>query len=274
MNFFYIILMILFIILIVYFWIQNHVLKVSRYKIKDKKIPPAFNRYKIIQISDFHNSFSKKKHNDIIKIIKEENPDIIVITGDLIGNTITNYKISLNFVKKISTLCHVYYVNGNHEAFDINYKNLENGLRKIGVKVLRNEFVVLNKNNSKINIIGVDDPYFENIKCKNTKLKEIKINNNYYKILLSHRPELFKEYCDNKIDLVFTGHAHGGQVILPIIGSLFAPNQGLFPKYTKGLIKNENTKMIVSRGLCNSSFPYRFNNKVELVIATLNNEKE
>jgi len=244
-------------------------LKISRFAIKDKKIPKEFNEYKILQISDFHNSFSKKVHNSIENAVINEKPDIVVITGDLIGNTITNYKTSLNFVKRIIKYSPVYYVNGNHEAAEESYKKLEKGLRKIGVVVLRNEYILLQKNNAKINLIGVDDPYFSYIKCKKTKLDKIIINNDYYKILLSHRPELFDEYCDNKMDLVFTGHAHGGQVILPLVGSLFAPNQGLFPKYTKGLIEKDNTKMIVSRGVSNSSFPYRINNKVEIIIAIL-----
>ena len=101
------------------------------------------------------------------------------------------------------------------------------------------------------------------------KLKYNKIN---YSILLSHRPCLFDVYKEKKLDLVLTGHAHGGQIRLPLVGGLYAPNQGILPKYTSGIINASNTNMIVSRGIGNSTFPFRVNNKPELVIITLKNK--
>ena len=95
---------------------------------------------------------------------------------------------------------------------------------------------------------------------------------NKYSILLSHRPELFETYVDNNINLVFTGHAHGGQIRIPFIGGIIAPNQGLFPKYTSGIFTKNETNMIVSRGIGNSLFPFRINNNPELVIVELNNK--
>ena len=90
-----------------------------------------------------------------------------------------------------------------------------------------------------------------------------------YTVLLSHRPELFDLYVDIGVDLVFSGHAHGGQFRMPVIGGLVAPNQGLFPKYDAGLFAEENTKMIVSRGMGNSIIPFRINNPPEVVIVEL-----
>ena len=92
-----------------------------------------------------------------------------------------------------------------------------------------------------------------------------------YKILLSHRPEQFEVYVKHKVDLVLSGHAHGGQVRIPFAGGLVAPNQGFFPKYDSGLYVNGSTNMIVSRGLGNSIIPIRINNRPELVIITLEN---
>ena len=94
-----------------------------------------------------------------------------------------------------------------------------------------------------------------------------------YTILLSHRPELFDLYVDTGMDLVFSGHAHGGQFRLPFLGGLVAPNQGFFPRYDAGRFTNENTTMIVSRGVGNSIFPIRFNNRPEIVLVTLGNSK-
>ncbi|WP_455769208.1 metallophosphoesterase [Marinilactibacillus psychrotolerans] len=92
-----------------------------------------------------------------------------------------------------------------------------------------------------------------------------------FKVLLSHRPELFETYAAHGFDLVFSGHAHGGQFRLPFIGGLIAPNQGLFPEYTAGIYSKKQTRMIVSRGLGNSVIPIRINNRPELVIVTLSN---
>ena len=104
-------------------------------------------------------------------------------------------------------------------------------------------------------------------------LKDIKkAVNNDFTILLSHRPEIIDLYSESKVDLVFTGHAHGGQIRLPFTDGLFAPNQGLLPRYTSGKFKKGNTEMIVSRGLGNSLFPFRIFNRPELIVATLNKD--
>jgi predicted MPP superfamily phosphohydrolase len=94
-----------------------------------------------------------------------------------------------------------------------------------------------------------------------------------YSILLSHRPELFHIYVDNNIDLVLSGHAHGGQFRIPFIGGIVAPNQGLFPKYDAGLFGEKETNMIVSRGIGNSIIPFRFNNPPEIIIIELQHEE-
>ena len=99
------------------------------------------------------------------------------------------------------------------------------------------------------------------------------VQNGNFTILLSHRPELFEVYADNKMDLVLSGHAHGGQFRLPFVGGLVAPNQGLFPKYDAGLYTEENTNMIVSRGIGNSILPFRFNNRPEVILIELESEK-
>lgn len=100
------------------------------------------------------------------------------------------------------------------------------------------------------------------------KLKDL-MDENQYTILLSHRPELFNVYAAHSIDLILSGHAHGGQVRLPFVGGLVAPNQGLFPKYDEGIYEIGPSKMVVSRGLGNSIFPVRINNRPELVVITL-----
>lgn len=149
-----------------------------------------------------------------------------------------------------------------------------------GVVVLEDKAIPLENDGEKITLIGLSDPDFtirgdafgEVPAMTSTKLRNLMDAKNGYTILLSHRPELFETYVDCDVDLVLSGHAHGGQFRLPFIGGLIAPNQGLFPKYDAGLYTDNNTNMIVSRGLGNSIIPLRFNNRPEIVLVELNTE--
>ena len=254
--------------------IGNNMIEVTNYKITSENLPTEFNGYKIAQISDFHN---KKKYESILEKLKEAAPNIIVITGDFIDSRKTKTEISLSFAKELIKIAPCYYVMGNHESrlTDI-YPDFEKSLKEIGITVLHNEKAILEKNGAEITLIGIDDPRLQG-KTKDKEYAcqvirdELSIFNNEenYKIVLSHRPEVFKEYVNANIDLALTGHAHGGQAILPFIGGIIAPNQGFFPKYYKGIYQENNTKMIVSRGIGNSLCPIRFNNKPELIVVEL-----
>ena len=256
----------------IYLFVQNNFVEVTKYEIESEKIPTEFNNYKIIQISDYHNNRSNIIHKDIKKIIKEEKPDIVVITGDFVDSNITDVKEALNLIKNINDYSKIYYVSGNHEAVIGEYDDLINGMKKLGVTILDNEVIKLEKDNTFINLIGVKDPRFYSTTSRYTMtktFKELDYDKNLFSVLLSHRPELFDIYVSNKVDLVLTGHAHGGQIRIPFIGGVIAPDQGFFPKYTSGLFEEKNTKMIISRGIGNSVLPFRINNRPEIVIVTL-----
>ena len=248
-------------------------IEANLHKIKNEKISSEFKGFKIAHLSDFHN---RKKYDGIIEKLKEISPNIIAITGDFIDSRKTNTHISLAFAREIVKIAPCYYVMGNHEARLIDvYPTFENELRKIGVIVLRNESLKLEKNGAYITLVGIDDPRLSYKKdstkkaCQIIKNELSSINYDGYTILLSHRPEAMSVYANYKIDLALVGHAHGGQIILPFIGGIIAPNQGLFPKYYKGIYNEDDTTMIVNRGLGNSLFPFRFNNRPEIVIAEL-----
>lgn len=134
-----------------------------------------------------------------------------------------------------------------------------------------NESLFIEKADSKIQLLGIEDPDFVEGMYEKA-IPEIiseELNSDNYSILLSHRPEYFDQYVQMGTDLVLAGHAHGGQVRIPFIGGLIALNQGLFPNYTAGLYHEKNTDMIVSRGLGNSIVPVRINNTPELMIVEL-----
>lgn len=271
-------LIIIIILSVLYLYCENNNLQISNYSITNNNFPVEFNNYKIVQISDFHNTKSKRLAKDLVKEIKNQKPDIIVLTGDLIDANKEHMDISIDFIKEINSTAPIYFVTGNHEASINDYSELKNKLEENNVTILDNESQVIKKKSSEINIIGINDPTMKHSHYETDEniiefeLDSIDYNKDNYTILLSHRPELFEIYVDNDINLVLTGHAHGGQIRIPFIGGLIAPNQGLFPKYTNGKIEQDDTTMIVSRGIGNSILPFRINNRPELVLITLSSE--
>ncbi|MFD3158037.1 metallophosphoesterase [Haloimpatiens sp. FM7330] len=269
---------IIFLLLFSYF--ENNSIVVSKHTIKSNKLPKKFNNFKIVQISDLHNKVFFNNNNSLVKKIKSQNPNIIVITGDLIDRRKYSEEKAMILIDKIKDIAPIYYVTGNHEGWSSKFSSLEKKLETRGVIVLRNKSVYYKKGNDKILILGVDDPsfntegYSEDYKDYDIMKKQLeKINDidnkDCFKILLSHRPEMFDLYAKEDIDLAFTGHAHGGQVILPFIGGIVAPNQGFFPKYYKGTYTKANTVMVVSRGLGSSIAPLRIFNRPEIVVVAV-----
>ncbi len=254
----------------------NSYIEISHYNIESEKIPDSFNGFCIMQISDLHNAEFGTDNKKLISKIKDTKADMIAITGDMIDWEKTDVDVAINFAKNIAEIAPTYYVNGNHEAgVPDEYDKLKNGLLDAGVIILENSSVDIVKGEEKITIIGINDPSFmvnsagdtNGDKIKN-QLDDIVYENENYKILLAHRPEYFDTYS-GKVDLVLSGHAHGGQFIIPFVGGLVAPGQGLFPQYYSGVYKNGDTDMIVSRGVGNSIIPVRINNNPEIVMVKL-----
>lgn len=268
---------IFFILLIWTVW-SNKALMVSTISISSSHIPAAFSGFRIAQVSDLHNSEFGKNNTELLKLLSESRPDIIAITGDLIDANHTDVGIALGFAQESVRIAPTYYVTGNHEAASPQYDTLKAGLEEAGVIVLEDEAVSLERNGETITLLGLGDPDFtvkgdmfgETSAMVSTKLKNLDDGEGGYTILLSHRPELFETYVNCGIDLVFAGHAHGGQFRLPFIGGLVAPNQGMFPQYDAGLYTDGSTSMVVSRGIGNSIIPFRFNNRPEIVLVELN----
>jgi len=266
------------IVLIGFVFYQNNSIEKTFIEYTDERVPKAFNGFKIIHISDLHNKSFGKDQEKLLKKIKEEAPDIIVITGDLIDRRKYNLEVALTFVRGAVDISPVYYVSGNHEAWSAQYEKIKDELVSLNVEVLDDEKLSINKENSFIDIIGLKDPDFNTssyLEGNDTLALEKNLrdlsNEDNFQILLSHRPELFNLYAEEKIDLIFSGHAHGGQFRLPFIGGVIAPDQGLFPEYTSGLYAKDKSTLIVSRGLGNSIIPIRFFNQPEIIVLTINN---
>ena len=256
----------------------NTALMVNTVIISSSRIPAAFSGFGIAQVSDLHNAEFGENNAKLLKLLSESKPDIIVITGDFIDASHTDVGIALGFAQESVKIAPTYFVTGNHEASSPQYDTLKSGLEAAGVIVLEDEAVSLERNGESIALMGLADPDFtvkgdmfgEVPAMVSTKLENLNDGEGGgYTILLSHRPELFETYVGSGIDLVFAGHAHGGQFRLPLIGGLIAPNQGLFPKFDAGLYTDGSTDLVVSRGIGNSIIPFRFNNRPEFVLVEL-----
>ncbi len=407
----------LFLALLFFAWVavENKALKLGKIDIESKILPKSFNGYRIIHVSDLHNTEFGEENCRLLGVIASAKPDLIVITGDIIDSRRTRIEIAVNFAEKLAKIAPTYYVPGNHESRIDDYFTLAGKLREVDVRVLHNESCEITLKEDKIRIAGILDPAFyddrsvsedkvidaylcmaldeadsNGLLCRekgterleksdknasesgmtfkqidkdaekngvledktgalknetwvledksgafgdkkekksfetdesrelcgedldqveviddrsdgksyetqtevafcdknvfvstqnntaNAKLSKNATENaiftdeeKIFTVLLIHRPQYFDLYAKHGIDLSLAGHVHGGQVRLPFIGGIYAPEQGFVPKYDSGLYKKDASQMIVNRGLGNSAFPFRINNSPEVVLITL-----
>ena len=240
---------------------------------------PGEGSFTIAQVSDLHNAEFGGGNGELLTILEEAEPDLIAITGDLIDSRRTDPVPALAFLEGAVELAPVCYVTGNHEfrAYDA-YQDLKSQMEELGVIVLENEAVVLEA--VPLRVIGLDDLSFgvrsdpsaspeQILEDALTALAPQAGEEDLRTVLLAHRPEYVELYAQHGADLVLSGHAHGGQVRLPGVGGLYAPGQGFLPAYTSGLYQIGETSLVVSRGLGNSLFPLRVNNRPEVVLVKL-----
>lgn len=252
---------------VLFFMYQNKHLVVDNFIVQSEKISGDLDGFKIIQISDLHNVNFGRDNDKLLTLIKKQNPDIIVITGDMVDSNHTNINRALEFAQKAQEICPTYYVTGNHEYW-LDEKELDvllSGLRTRGITILENECVNIEKGNSSCILAGLDDRNLSD----NTLANILQDHKGEFTVVLAHEPQYIFNYSREKVDLVLSGHAHGGQFRLPIIGGVVAPDQGFNPQYTDGEYKINDTTMIVSRGLGNSIIPVRLFNYPEIVCVEL-----
>ena len=257
-------------------WIHwgNTALELNSYTVTSPELPESFDGFRIAHVSDLHNAQIGDENENLLAMLRKAKPDMIAITGDLIDSRSTDIAVALAFAEEAVKIAPCYYVTGNHESRIDDYDKLKDGLIRLGVTVLEDAAVSLTRSGQSITVLGVVDPAFQTDRSSDKalmidQLTALSDQAQGYTLLLSHRPELFSVYADAGIDLVLTGHAHGGQFRLPFAGGLVAPNQGLFPEYDAGLYTQGHTHMLVSRGIGNSLFPFRFNNRPEVLLIEL-----
>ncbi|NCU44489.1 hypothetical protein EOM71_02310 [Candidatus Falkowbacteria bacterium] len=264
---------------------QNRHLTIAQYKITDQRWPAELNNWRIVQLSDLHNQATSGPGNrQILMTVKNLKPDLIVLTGDTFDSRQTNIPSNLALISQLKTIAPVYLIFGNHDFYNDDYIDLIKQIQKTGAIVLRDQTASINLSGQIITLVGLDDPSVlggplprqaiqQIIRQKLTNLinqDEEKLNQPI--IVLAHRPELWPEYLALKPIAILSGHTHGGQIRFPLAGALYVPNQKLWPDYDQGNFIIEDSRLIISRGLGNSSLGQRLNAYPEIVSLDFNHQ--
>lgn len=245
-------------------------LEISRYEVKSQKLPESFDGFKIVQLSDLHGAEFGEDGMELVEKVKELEPDMIALTGDFVtdeGDLAAVEKL----VARLTELCPVYFVSGNHEFGSGLAVKVRNILERAGVKYLSNEYLTISRGEDEILLGGVEDPlaYADMLSPDELAQKMNDAAPDAFKILLGHRNYWMTEYPELPVDLIFCGHAHGGLIRIPGVGGLIGTDRRLFPDFDAGQFNNGRYTLIVSRGLGNSVPIPRVFNRPEIVCVEL-----
>lgn len=245
-------------------------LEISRYEVKSQKLPENFDGFKIVQLSDLHGAEFGEDGMELVEKVKELEPDIIALTGDFVtdeGDLAAVEKLAA----RLTELCPVYFVSGNHEFGSGLAVKVRNILERAGVKYLSNEYLTISRGEDGILLGGVEDPlaYADMLSPDELAQKMNDAAPDAFKILLGHRNYWMTEYPELPADLIFCGHAHGGLIRIPGVGGLIGTDRRLFPDFDAGQFNNGRYTLIVSRGLGNSVSIPRIFNRPEIVCVEL-----
>lgn len=261
------------------FLYENYTIEVDKFVVFDRDIPKAFDGYKILQLSDFHNKNFGLGNKKLYKKIHKINPDIILMTGDMVSRSDKTLDRFYALAQEIGHKYQVYYTVGNHEL-DLSTEELSEMfaiLRGYGIIILNNERAIITRDNESISIYGMwySLPFYKNENGNYRKNIPFSIEEmdrilgektaKDYTVLLAHNPADFEIYAKWGADLTFSGHVHGGVIRLPVFGGVLSPGRRFFPKYYDGAYKIHGKRMLVSRGIGG----IRMLNKPSLLVAIL-----
>lgn len=267
-------------------WYQNNGLTVTRYRLGGMRVSRPM---KIVHLSDLHSKRFGKDNGKLLAKVAACSPDLIAVTGDFINDTDRRFCRTAQVIGRLCKLAPVVYIPGNHEYRSKEYASILEAIRQEGAVVLQNETAVLHVAGTPVCVLGLEErqgTYRSYRQMRRGKYRYRDYGKAFsalaqqpgLRLVLCHYPENFamtgdKAYKQYDFDLQLSGHAHGGQWRFPLIGGLYAPGQGLFPKYVSGVF-GDHPVMVVSRGLGRSSFPLRLFNRPEVVEITLTKESQ
>lgn len=275
-------------IILIISYFENRKLTITKYHITDKRVPEAFNGFHIVHLTDLHNAEFGAHNKQLIHVINELNPDIIIITGDMIigkpGQDVTE---AVKVINRLCDIAPVYFSMGNHELrvslYEDVYGDMWNQfMERISSKVhlLFDEKIALVKAGCTMWLYGLSltpKLYKRIIKTPMPEgyLESLfgECNPQEYHIFMAHNPDYFSDYARWGANLTFAGHVHGGMIRIPWLGGALSPMIHFFPKYDKGLFEENGQYMVLSGGLGNHTFKFRVNNLPEVVSLKLSTDE-
>ena len=268
-------------------WIREIVtFKVTHYNITSDKLHDLQRERKVVFLSDLHNNRYGKDNEKLLTAVKEQNPHLIVIGGDmLVGKADLSFRVAEKFVSKLTEICPVYYANGNHEqrmkvytdTYGTMFQEYKEKLEKRGVNFIENTCAEINWDGCQIKIHGLEIPvqYYKKFRKQTLPVDVVreqigKLDADCYNILLAHNPTYTKTYLEWGADLILSGHFHGGVVRIPKLGGIITPQWHMFPKYSGEITEKEGKYVVVSKGLGAHTLKIRFLNPAEVIVLHLN----
>ncbi len=272
-------------------WMREiHTFIITNYYITSKKLKGLKKEKKIVFLSDLHSCSYGTNNEKLIRAIKRENPDYILVAGDMVvakpGATID---VACSLLKELATICDVYFANGNHEQrmkentkmFGNTFAEFQKEMKKYGIKTLPNEKVELNWDGIPVEIYGLEMPTCKYKKFKKQTFTQEEVqelldvtDKNRYNVLIAHNPMFIHSYLEWGADLVLSGHLHGGVVRLPGIGGIITPDFTVFPKYSGELTKVGDAAVVVSKGIGIHTIKVRLFNPAEVVVMHINGTED
>ena len=245
-------------------------LQLTEYDLSFRKLPESFDGCKVLQLSDLHGASFGPENRRLVDLIRQQEPDIIVLTGDIAGKdgALENVEPLLTGIEGLAP---TYYVNGNHEWADGCVEEIEALMESRGVICLSNEIELLYRGEDSIAIVGAEDPNgrADMIKPWGLSLRLGELYSDHFSLWLAHRNDYVKMYNDIGTDLILCGHGHGGIIRLPFTDGLLSVDRTFFPSYTAGLYEENGSCLFVTRGLGNSGPTFRLFNRPEVAVLTL-----
>jgi len=256
-------------------------IRVERVPIRLKRLPEAFRGFKIAQLSDLHSSplVDKEHLEHAVDLALAEKPDLVVLTGDFIGHTLRTYpdeihEFDLQYLDNLVAALGrakapfgTYAVLGNHDFWsgpEVTQRICHDFETRAGIPVLRNQNIVLKRGEATLHLVGIDD-YWHTWDLKKALRR---VPSTSLKILLSHNPDINRHLMPaHRIDLVLSGHTHGGQITFPVLGAPFATHMN--KRYLKGLVRDGDRQTYITRGVGHLVVPIRFNCPPEVTLITL-----
>lgn len=255
------------------YW-QNFTLQVEPVELFFESLPPQFDGLRVAELSDLHGRSFGKNNVRLLRTLQKARPDMICICGDLFDEK-TDLTMLEPLLTGLTDIAPVYYVTGNHEWQVKNLREILQKMRAWGVTVLENEGRVLSRGGAEMVVAGVHDPCGPyDMKTPAALVRELRsAQGNDFILMLSHRNDELAMWSQLGVQLVLSGHCHGGVVRLPFVGGVFGTRRELFPEYDAGVYRQDGTTLFVSRGLGYTNVHFRLFNRPHIPIMILRSGK-